>query len=56
MIGPRETNNDVENCHFKMIKLFGLDWKSQIKINNYLYFCKLMSKKPCTNGFKNDQK
>ena len=26
---------NVEYCWFKMIKLFGLDQKSQIKTNNY---------------------
>ena len=37
MIYPKQMNT-VECCSIKMIKIFVFDWKSLIKINNYLDF------------------
>ena len=37
--------NNVEYCQIKMINLFGLDWKTQIRTNNHLYFfCQKLKK------------
>ena len=42
MIRPKKLNDD-KCCKFKPIKLFVLDWKSQITTNYCSFFCLLMS-------------
>ena len=43
MIHPKKSNN-VKCQWIKRNKLFGFDWKSQIKTNNYLFFHLLSAK------------